>query len=132
MKKAHFYQGCRYGFGRLLTHFMKVHKVEEEALYYIPILDTCLVDGTQMRDLDITHMPVLILLERHAQDNKITACMYMMQMLQLRMGGRPTTREEIRIVDLNYLLGHYVRTLLRIGSEFVEPIDDDIPTHEKR
>lgn len=47
MKKACFYQGHRYGFGRLLTQFLRGHEIEVEALDYIPVLDTRLVDVTR-------------------------------------------------------------------------------------
>lgn len=29
-------------------------------------------------------------------------------------------------------LGHHARTLLRIGPEFANPVDDDVPTDEER
>lgn len=34
MRKARLYIGCSYGFGGLLTQFIKVHGVEEEHLDY--------------------------------------------------------------------------------------------------
>lgn len=34
--------------------------------------------------------------------------------------------EKLYAVELDYPLGHHDKTLLRIGSGFVEPIDDDI------
>lgn len=35
-------------------------------------------------------------------------------------------------MNLDYPLGYHTRTLLRIGPEFVEPINDDVPTDKER
>lgn len=48
-------------------------------------------------------------------------------MLKLRIRGRLATHEYIHIVERDYPLGHYDRTLLWIGPDFVEPVDDDVP-----
>lgn len=78
MKKEPFYPGCRYGFGVLLTHFLRGHEFKEEALYYRLVVDTRLMDVTRTWGLDITHGLVLTLPKHHAQDDEITAHMYEM------------------------------------------------------
>lgn len=37
----------------------------------------------------------------------------------------------IRAVDLNYPLGCHAWTILRIGPNFDEPLDNDVPTNEE-
>lgn len=66
------------------------------------------------------------------QTDEIMSRTYNFQMLYMRLGGRATTDEEIHVVDLDYPLGHHAKTLLRIGPEFMEPTDNDIPTNEDR
>lgn len=40
-------------------------------------------------------------------------------------------RKEIYVVELDYPFGHHAQTLQRIGPDFVEPVDDDVPTNEE-
>lgn len=58
--------------------------------------------------------------------------MYGFTMLQLKIGGLPATQEEVHVVELDYPLGRYTRTMLRIGPKFDKPLDDDVPTDEER
>lgn len=58
--------------------------------------------------------------------------MYGLTMLQLKIEGRPTTQQEVRTVELDYPLRPHARTMLRIGLDFDEPLDDDVPTDEER
>lgn len=132
MKKSCFYQGRKYCFVELLTQFLRGHKIEEDSLDYILVLDTCLIYVTPMQGLDIAHGPVLTIPENHAQDYEITFHMYELQILQLRVREKEATKEEVRIVDLYYPLVHDSKTTLRIGPEFVEPLDDDIPIDKER
>lgn len=54
-------------------------------------------------------------------------------MLLLRAGvGGLATNEEIHVVELDFPLGHHARTLLRIGPEFIEPVNDDMITNKER
>lgn len=106
MKKARYYHRRRHGFDGLLTKFFRRHEIEEEALDYRPLVDTRLIDMTRTKGLDVTHGPVHTLSECHVWDDKITVCMYGLQILQLRVGGRPSTREDIRALELDYLLSH--------------------------
>lgn len=100
-------------------------------LEYRPVIGTRPIDVTKTHRLDVAYGLMLTLPERHARDDEITAHMYRLQILQLTVGGRPSTREEIRIVELDYPLGHNARTLLRIGPNFVKLVDDDMPTEEE-
>lgn len=79
MKKARNHHDRRYGFGGLLTRFLRWHGIEEEALDFNPLLEMRPVDVTKMRALDISHEHILP--ECHAQDNEIATHMYGLQML---------------------------------------------------
>lgn len=35
-------------------------------------------------------------------------------------------------MELDYPLGHHAQTMLRIGPNFDEPLDDDVPMDEER
>lgn len=95
LKKGYYHQGHKYGFGGLLTRFLRYHNVEEEeeAMDYRPVIDTCPIDITRTRGLDVAYGIVLTFLESHAR----SSC----------------------------------HTLLRIGPDFLELIDDDVPTNEE-
>lgn len=53
-------------------------------------------------------------------------------MLQLQIGAKTSIREQICKVKLNYPLGHYARELLRIDTNFVKPVKNDIPSDKDR
>lgn len=76
MKKDRFHQGHRYNFVSLLTRFIGGQSVEEEDLYYRPLLVTYLVDVTQTWCLDISYELVMILPESNSWDKEIIAHMY--------------------------------------------------------
>lgn len=132
MRKESYNEGYIYGFSGLLTRFLKGHDVEEEAIYYRLVVDMRSINVTRTCKLDMAHRIVLTLPELHARNDEIAIHMYGLLMLQLIVGSRPVTREQIHGVKLDYSLDHYARTLLWIGPNFVEPVDDDIPTDEER
>ncbi|XP_016542316.2 uncharacterized protein LOC107842802 [Capsicum annuum] len=154
MKKAWYHKESWYNFGCLLTRFMRRNMEEEEELDYKSVVDVHPIDVTTGRSTG-AHGPILTMFEHQTWTNEITSRIYGLQilqlwvggqtwtneitskiyglqMLQLRVGGRPATNEETYVVELDYPLGHYARILLRIAMEFVEPIDDDVPTDEER
>lgn len=49
-------------------------------------------------------------------------------MLRHRIGGRSSTPEKRAEVEAQYPLNDHARALLGLGPQFVEPIDDDIPS----
>lgn len=53
-------------------------------------------------------------------------------MLYLRVQAREATKEKVHAVDLDYPLFYHARTFLRIGLEFIEPVDNNIPIDEER
>lgn len=53
-------------------------------------------------------------------------------MLQLKVGGKPSTRKKIHVVEMDYPLGHHAQNLLQIGLDFVEIVDNDVPTYEEQ
>lgn len=67
-----------------------------------------------------------------AQNNEITSYMYELQMLQLRVRGRPSMNKDIFAIELDYPLDHHSLTLLRIDPEFVEPVDYYISINKER
>lgn len=86
------------------------------------------VSGTKGR---ANYGATLTIPEYQTQTYEITAWMYGLQMLQLWIGEHLATQQKIRAMELDYLLGHHVKTMLRIGSDFIEPVDDDVSIDEK-
>lgn len=58
--------------------------------------------------------------------------MYGLQMLQLQIVGQPATHEEHHEIKSDYPLGHHAMNLLRIGTKFFEPLDDNVPIDTER
>ncbi|KAF3681343.1 hypothetical protein FXO38_01764 [Capsicum annuum] len=124
--------GCSYGFGGLLTRFLRTYKVDEEELDYKLEIVTCPVDITIARSIDGAQGPILTMAEHQARANEISSRIFGLQMLHLRIWGIFKTHEELHDVELYYPLCRHARTLLWIEPEFVEPMDNDVPTDEER
>ncbi|XP_016577508.2 uncharacterized protein LOC107875339 isoform X2 [Capsicum annuum] len=131
MRKARLLGGRRYGFGGLLTRFLRQQGVPEEDVDYKPPVNLRPLDFSRTKG-PASYGVTLTMPERQARNDEITARMYGLTMLQLKIGGRPATEQEIRAVELDYPLGPHARTMLRIGPDFDEPLDDDVPTEEER
>lgn len=93
-------------------------------------MDTHLVDIFHTKS-SIIYGSALTMSEHQDQNNVITLQMYKLQMLQLWIGGAPATQQEIRAAELDYLFGHRVRTIIQIDPNFVEYVDNDVPTDEE-
>lgn len=50
--------------------------------------------------------------------------------MRYRNGCRASTQEQLYEVESKYLLNGHAKEVLSRGSEFLEPIDDDVPTDE--
>ncbi|KAF3645858.1 hypothetical protein FXO37_20754 [Capsicum annuum] len=101
--------------------------MNREARIWRKISYHCLIQGKHITDV----MHDKTIPGRQAQNKEIKTRMYGLQMLQLRVGGFPATHEEIQAVEMDYYLGHHARTMLRIGTDFIELVDDDVPTEEE-
>lgn len=75
---------------------------------------------------------MLILAERHAWDNGITDRTFGLRILFLLIGASPSTREKIWWVEVEYPLNSYVRKLLKVGPDFMDPVDGDVSINEDR
>lgn len=115
-----------------MTRLLRGHDIEKEDLDYRPVIDTHPINMTQTRRLDVAYRPVHTFPKHYSWDDRITAHMYGLQMLQFIVGGRPTVRYKIHVVELDYLLGHHARSLLWIGAYFIEPVDDDVSIDKER
>lgn len=81
MKKARYHLRHNYGFGGLLTHFLKWHKIDKKELDYKPEVVTRPVDITTARIIVGAQGPILNLAENQARANEIFARMYGLQIL---------------------------------------------------
>lgn len=59
IKKVHYHHGRKYGFGGLLTRFLRGQEIEEEALYYRPVVNMRPIDMTRTKELNMAHGSVL-------------------------------------------------------------------------
>lgn len=56
--------------------------------------------------------------------------MYELEMLRHRTGRWTSRQEELYNIECEYPLNAYAKALFKIGSDFFEPTEDDIPTDE--
>uniref|UniRef100_M1DZQ9 Uncharacterized protein n=1 Tax=Solanum tuberosum TaxID=4113 RepID=M1DZQ9_SOLTU len=114
---------------------LKADGIEEEAMdmtvAYHPDLTGKIVYVTRTKALDTFHGFVLLAQERQARDDSIMARMFGMAKLQLQIGGRPVTNEEMETLADQYPLFESATFLYRSGPTFLEPLDDDEATVDK-
>ncbi|KAG5599531.1 hypothetical protein H5410_030901 [Solanum commersonii] len=99
-------------YGGLITRFLRAQGIEEKAV-----------------DLTIAFHPDLM--ERQARDDSSMARMFGMTYLQLHIGGRPVTDDEMETMMERYPLTESAAFLCRIGPAFLEPLDDDEATDDE-
>ncbi|KAG5572939.1 hypothetical protein H5410_062705 [Solanum commersonii] len=102
----------RFCYGGLITHFMRDKGIDEETV-----------------DMTVAYHPDLT--ERQTRDNSVMVRMFSMAELQLRIGGRPVTDEEIETLADRYSLTESAAFLCRSGLTFMEPLDDDEATADE-
>lgn len=127
MRKARVHRGRRYVFGGLITRLYRDAGVPKEPLDYIPRIKSNPYVVTSTRGPDLQSKPVLTIAEIYRRDEMITIRMYGLQMLTLRTSGRPTTEEEFKYIERRYPLNDHTRSVLGIGPQVFEPLDNDIP-----
>ncbi|KAH0652570.1 hypothetical protein KY289_030248 [Solanum tuberosum] len=103
----------------------------ELTIVFHPDLTGKLVDVTRTKVLDTSHGLVLSAQERQARDDTVMAIMFGMAKLQLRIGGRPVTDEDMETMVERYLLTESAAFLCRTGPAFLEPPDDDEATADE-
>ncbi|KAH0661209.1 hypothetical protein KY284_026140 [Solanum tuberosum] len=125
----------RFCYGGLITHFLRDEGIEEETVdmtvAYHPNLMGKLVDVTRTKALDTSYGLVLSAPERHAHDYSVMAQMFGMTELQLWIGGRPITDEEMETLADRYILTETAVFLCRSGPSFMKPLDDDEATTDE-
>ncbi|KAH0757339.1 hypothetical protein KY290_020832 [Solanum tuberosum] len=119
----------------LITHFLRVEGIEEETVdmtvAYHSNLTGKLVDVTRTKALDTSYGPVLSAQERQARDDSVMARMFGLAKLQLQIGGRPITDEEIETLADRYPLIENAAFLCRFDPAFLQPLDDDEATADE-
>ncbi|KAH0669688.1 hypothetical protein KY289_024181 [Solanum tuberosum] len=115
--------------------FLRIEGIKEEELDMnitrAPNLTGNMVDVTPTKVLDTSHVPILLAQERKAQDDSVMAHMFGMAELQLRIGGRPITDNEMETLAKRYPLTESAAYFCRIGPAFQKPFDDDETTTDK-
>ncbi|PHT72851.1 hypothetical protein T459_23636 [Capsicum annuum] len=111
-------------------HELKIHgkKVHFIAMDINDLLGMPKADTNQLR----AYGPILTMAERQSRADVISTRMFGLQMLQLWIGERSITNKELCAVGLDYPLGHHARTLLQIGPELVESVNDNVPIDAER
>ncbi|MCD7471250.1 hypothetical protein HAX54_011580 [Datura stramonium] len=117
LTRARVKKGQRFGFGGLLTRFLRGHKIEKDVVDYRPRYDL------KTKDLKGLHGPMIYISERHARINNMLSDLYGMQMFQLRMNK--VTKEQLHQLNMEYPLSEQSKTLCRVRPIFEEPLDDD-------
>uniref|UniRef100_M1DXM9 Putative plant transposon protein domain-containing protein n=1 Tax=Solanum tuberosum TaxID=4113 RepID=M1DXM9_SOLTU len=106
--------------------------IEEEAcdltIAFHPDLTGKLVDVTRTKALDTSHGHVLSSQERQARDDSVMTRMFGMAELQLRIGDRHVTNDEMETMTERYPLTESAAFLCKTGPAFLEHLDDDEAT----
>ncbi|KAG5592453.1 hypothetical protein H5410_042967 [Solanum commersonii] len=125
----------RFCYGGLITHFLRGQGIEEEIVDMSvdrhPNLTGKLVNITCTKALDTSHGPVLTVPGRQAHDDIIMARMFGMAELQLQIGGRSVTDDEMETLADYYPLIDSAVFLCKSGPAFMEPLDDDDATTDE-
>ncbi|KAH0712175.1 hypothetical protein KY289_008134 [Solanum tuberosum] len=127
--------GKKFCYGGLITHFLRANGIEEEVVdltvAFHPDLTGKIVDVTQTKALDTSHGPVMLTQEWQARDDSVMARVFGIEELQLRIGGRPVTDEEMVTLVDRYPLTESANFLCGTGPTFLEPLDDDEATTDE-
>ncbi|KAH0650410.1 hypothetical protein KY284_030322 [Solanum tuberosum] len=116
----------RFYYGSIITRYIWALLIEEEVH-----LVCHLVDVTRTKAHDPSHGPVLTVIDRQARDDSWMGRMFGMAELQLWIGGRPVTENEMETLAKRYPLTDSAMYMCRMGPAFQEPIDDDDATANK-
>lgn len=76
------------------------------------------IDVTRTKTHNPSHSTVLTALDRQARDDSWMGSMFRMGKLQLRIGGRPVTGEEMDTLAHRYSLTYSVMHMCRMGPAF--------------
>uniref|UniRef100_M1DRM7 Uncharacterized protein n=1 Tax=Solanum tuberosum TaxID=4113 RepID=M1DRM7_SOLTU len=125
----------KFCYGGLITHFLRAEGLEEEMVDLTvashPNLTGKIVDVTRTKALDTSHGPVLSAQERQARDDSVMAMMFGMAELQLHIGGRLVTDEEMDTLADRYPLTESATFLCRTSPTVLEPLDDNEATADE-
>uniref|UniRef100_M1DBL6 Putative plant transposon protein domain-containing protein n=1 Tax=Solanum tuberosum TaxID=4113 RepID=M1DBL6_SOLTU len=131
MRKARVHKGHKYAFGGLITRMCRVAGVPKDNVDYMAPLFAAPMDITRTKGPDTKFGPTLTTAEHHMRDELIMARMYGLEMLRHQNGCLASTDIQLGDVERRYPLNAHAKTLLGIGPEFRDPIDDDIPIVEE-
>ncbi|KAH0724926.1 hypothetical protein KY284_000791 [Solanum tuberosum] len=127
------YMGNKYvDEGQLLEDFPYIHaQVRALGLHYIFVDQVCrLVEVTRNKAHDQSQEKVLTS-NRQSWDDSSMGCMFGMDELQLWIGGRPVTEDEMATLAERYPLTDSTIYMCRMGPVFQEPVDGDDSTTDK-
>lgn len=135
MMKSRNNKRWRYCYRILLTRYLRTLEIEEEcqdltAKDY-PHLVCHLVDVTKVKAPEPEQGPIMTNAVRQARDDSWMGRMFGMAEMQLRLGGRPATEEEMAALPSRYPLTESAMHMCRVGPGFQEPLDDDEPTEDE-
>ncbi|KAH0765489.1 hypothetical protein KY285_001360 [Solanum tuberosum] len=123
-------------YGSIINRYLWELLIEEEVHDVCPPraphLVCHLVDVTRTKAHDPSHGPVLTAIHRQARDDSLIGRMFGMAELQLRIGGRPVTEDEMETLAEHYPLTDRAMYMCRMGPAFQEPIDDDDATADEK
>ncbi|KAH0729564.1 hypothetical protein KY290_000694 [Solanum tuberosum] len=129
---------CHLYYGSIITRYLRALQIEEEVHdvsppppLRAPHLVCRLVDVTRTKAHDPSQGPVLTIIDRQAPEDSWLGRMFGMAELQLQIGGRQVTEDEMATLAERYLLMDSAMYMCRMGPAFQEPIDDDDATSDE-
>lgn len=100
IRKARVHKGRRYVFGGLITELCRCASILEEPLDYFPHIEAAPYCVTNIKGLDVSLGPILTTQEKTHRDEIIMACLYRLEILRHKTGGRPFTEAELHHVEV--------------------------------
>ncbi|MCD7449318.1 hypothetical protein HAX54_051258 [Datura stramonium] len=129
LKRARVNKGQNFGFGDLLTRFLRGHDIEEEEVDCKPYYDPRRIYMTKTKEPKGINGLVLSFNECNVRIDNMLSHLYGMQMLQLRMNGM--IEEQLQQLNMDYPLSEHSRALCRAGPGYEEPLDDDVAKEDE-
>lgn len=127
-KAARAHKGRRYAFGGIIIELCLRAGVPIEGFDYYPHIEASPYVVSNVQGPETFTRPILTVTERAHRDELIQAWMFGLEILRHRTGGHPSTTEELAEVEAQYPLNDHVHALLVLGPQFVELVEDDIPS----
>lgn len=111
----------------MLTAILRKEQIEEKPADHKLPYNPKKVDLTKIKDPETSQGINLTTAERYPRDESFFHHLYGRTRFTMMNEGRVPTDAELRRLDYDYPLNKHARAMCRVGVNFEEPLDDDVP-----